>query len=147
MAEREAGSEIIATFALDSDGILQVSATEKATGLAKSITIQNVLTDAARDSLSQARDKISRLFGEQETAESKNDSGDSQPKTVSNSRKVQAQALVDKARNLLQTACEEDREDLIDLIEAIDSALAEDDATLLQNSTDELAELIFFLET
>jgi len=147
LAEREAGSEIIATFALDSDGILQVSATEKATGLAKSITIQNVLTDAARDSLSQARDKISRLFGEQETAESKNDSGDSQPKTVSNSRKVQAQALVDKARNLLQTACEEDREDLIDLIEAIDSALAEDDATLLQNSTDELAELIFFLET
>lgn len=157
LASRPAGSEIIARFSLDSDGILQVSAIEKATGLEKSITIHNVLTDSARESLSQARMKIEQLFGEdfgeEETAEMMGDDTGlghvgNAPRSVSaNGRKVQAQALVEKARTLFAAACEDDREDMIDLIEAIDSALTGGDDELLQQHMDELSEIIFFMES
>lgn len=139
LAKRDAGSAIIATFALNSDGILQVSAAEKATGLAKSITIHNVLSDAARDSVAGAREKIQRLFGETEPAQTSHD--------IKNSSRVQANALVDKAHSLFETANEDDREDMIDLIEQIRSAISEGDETLLKESMEELSEIIFFLET
>ena len=147
------GSEIIATFALDSDGILQVSATEKATGLARSITIHNMLSDADQGSVADARDKIRRLFNEEEPEETALDeesdattTSDSQG-TVKNSSRVQAEALMDKARSLFDTASEDDREDMIDLIDEILSALAEGDETQLKERMEELSEIIFFLET
>ncbi len=153
LAQRRAGSEIVAGFALDLDGILQVSATEKATGLAKSITIHNAFTNGAENSLSQARDKIRNLFDE-DSAEVEEDVDDPSidkqkaPRPAAgNSRHVQAKALVDKARSLLATAGEDDREDMIDLIEAIGNAMAEGDNQLLQEHMDELAEIIFYLET
>ncbi len=153
LAKRRSGSEIIAGFTLDSDGILQVSATEKATGLAKSITIANVLTENTENSLNQAREKIQQLFGEDSA--DLGDDLDDQPvieKTTpraatGNSRHVQARALVDKARSLFATAGEDDREDMIDLIEAIDSAMAESDNELIQEHMDELSEIIFYLES
>jgi molecular chaperone DnaK (HSP70) len=157
LAKRREGSEIIAGFTLDSDGILQVSATEKATGLAKSITIRNVLTDGAGDSLSQAREKIRQLFDEDfadDSADLGVEPGDlptieqTRPKTAAgNSRHVQARALVDKARSLFAAAGEDDREDMIDLIESIDNAITEDDNELIQEHMDELSEIIFYLES
>ena len=153
LVKRQQGSEIIAGFTLDSDGILQVSATEKATGLAKSITIRNVLTDVGGDSLTQARQKIHQLFGDDSTdvAEDSSDlpSVKQIPKqtTAGSSRHVQARALIDKARSLFTAAGEDDQEDMIDLIEAIDSAIAEDDTGLIQSLMDELSEIIFYLES
>jgi molecular chaperone DnaK len=153
LAKRQAGSEIIAGFTLDSDGILQVSATEKATGLAKSITIHNVFTDGAGDSLTQARQKIRQLFGEAST-DLAEDPGDLpivekiSPRTATgNKRHVQARALIDKARSLFAAAGEDDREDMIDLIESINSTIAEDDTELIQELMDELSEIIFYLES
>ncbi len=153
LAKRRAGSEIIAGFTLDSDGILQVSATEKATGLAKSITIRNVLTDSAQNSLSQAREKIQQLFGEESTDLSVDPDKLSNIKqkgprpAAGNSRHIQARALMDKARSLFAAAGEDDREDMIDLIEAIDSAITEDNNKLIQEHMDELSEIIFYLES
>jgi molecular chaperone DnaK (HSP70) len=153
LAKRLAGSEIIAGFTLDADGILQVSATEKATGLAKSITIHNVLTEGAGESLSQARQKIRQLFGEEST-DLDDELGEEpiaqqkRPRpTPGDSRHIQAGALVDKARSLFDAAGEDDREDMIDLIEAIESAMAEDDNERIQEHMDELSEIIFYLES
>ncbi len=153
LAKRPAGSEIIAKFALDSNGILQVSAIEKATGLEKSITIDNVMSDLSRDSVAAARDKIRRLFGEKDREEQepqrqgRADSNEAEPKTMRNSRRVQAEALIEKARSLFDNAGEDDREDMINLIEDIGQALADDDEDLLQGHMDELSEIIFFLES
>jgi molecular chaperone DnaK (HSP70) len=153
LAKRPAGSEIIARFALDSNGILQVSAIEKATGLEKSITIDNVMTDATRDSLAHAREKIRQLFGEKGRDDqdgvkvNPDDSGDPGSKTVRNSRKVQAEALIEKARGLFDQASEDDREDMINLIEAIGQTLTDDDKDLLEEHMEELSEIIFFMES
>jgi molecular chaperone DnaK len=153
LAKRPAGSEIIAKFALDSNGILQVSAIEKATGLEKSITIDNVMSDLSRDTLAAARDKIRKLFGEKGREEQepqrqgRSDSNVAEPKTMRNSRRVQAEALIEKARSLFDKAGEDDREDMINLLEAIGQALTDDDEDLLQENMDELSEIIFYLES
>ncbi len=153
LAKRPAGSEIIAKFALDSNGILQVSAIEKATGLEKSITIDNVMSDLSRDTLAAARDKIRKLFGEKDQEEQEpqrqgRDAGNvAEPKTMRNSRRVQAEALIEKARSLFDKAGEDDREDMINLLEAIGQALTDDDEDLLQENMDELSEIIFYLES
>lgn len=147
------GSEIIATFALNTDGILQVSATEKATGLNKSVTIQNVLSDRVHEPLAEAREKIHQLFTDdtaQDTPVSDSIKEQEEPETsakISNSRQIQAEALIEKAEGMLQDACEEDRDDITVLIENIRAALAGDDDYLLEGSMEELSEIIFFMET
>ncbi len=148
LAKCRQGSEIIATFALDSNGILQVSAKEKATGLEKSITIDNVLADTTAHALQQAREKIGRLFGDSAGAAGPLPEGTVPGmKTVTNSRKVQAEALIEKTRTLLDKAGEDDREDMIELIETIDQALAGEATDLLEKSMDELSEIIFYMES
>ncbi len=153
LGEYPEGSEIIATFALNTDGILQVSATEKATGLKKSVTIQNVLSDTAHEPLAEAREKIHQLFTdhtvqETPTSDSIKETGKPEPSgEISNSRQIQAEALVEKADNILQEACQDDRDDITALIENIRGALASDDETLLEKSMEELSEIIFFMET
>lgn len=151
LAKCRQGSEIIATFALDSNGILQVSAKEKATGLEKSITIDNVLADSTADSLRQAREKIGQLFGDAAggagAAGPLSEGAGPGMKTVTNSRKVQVDALLEKARNLLDKAGEDDREDMIELIETIDQALADAATDLLEESMEELSEIIFYMES
>ncbi|MFH0782901.1 MAG: Hsp70 family protein [Pseudomonadota bacterium] len=153
LAKKPEGSEIIAKFSLDSNGILQVSAIEKATGLSKSITIDNLRTDSSRDSLVQAREKIRRLFGE-ESSENREvakavpgAAGEPESRALGHSRKVQAEALIDKARSLFDKTGEDDREDMINLIEAIEQALIDDDGEALQDQMDELSEIIFYLES
>lgn len=152
LAERRAGSEIIATFALDTNGILKVSAREKATGLEKSIVIENVLSKNGRDSLHDARKKIRQLFDEEEKPESKDQrrqaAGDGgSPAGIKNSLKVQAAALMEKARSLFNQVSEDDREDMINLIEEINDALTGDNQTALTEKMETLSDIIFYLES
>ena len=145
LQKRRAGSEIVATFSLDTNGLLHVSAREKATGLEKSITIANALSSYSEESLQAARHKVARLFDED--AGTSPDVSPAHQSATSNSRKVQAGAVIDKARGLFDRASEDDREDMIDLIEAINSAISTGDEDELQDRLDELSEIIFYLES
>lgn len=59
----KAGNTILLTLALDLNGILHVSAQEKASGLTKSITVTNALSQAETSSVKVATQRISALFG------------------------------------------------------------------------------------
>ena len=59
-----AGNIITLTLGLDLNGILQVSAQEKETGLEKSITIKNALSQFEGDSLDTAKQRLTSLFGQ-----------------------------------------------------------------------------------
>ncbi len=141
-----AGNEIIVTFSLDTNGILQVSAMEKATGLEKSIIIENALSDRNDQSLARARAKVISLFGDREKDDilPENESGTGD---VSEKLKREAQSLLEKARGLLDTAGEEDREDLVNLIEDVGKALDAGDADAAREAMEELSEIIFYLES
>jgi molecular chaperone DnaK (HSP70) len=145
LQKRMAGSEIVATFSLDTNGILHVSAKEKESGLEKSITIENVLSDSGKDSLQNARKKVAQLFGD--TDDALHGQIEHPAAGSTNSKKVQAEALIEKARSLFEQSSEDDKEDMIDLIEAISVGLTEGDMDAVQDSMDELSEIIFYLES
>ncbi len=133
-----AGNIIVTTFALNLDGILQVTSVEKRSGLKKNIRIENATTRFAQEEMSAARERLDALIIDA-------DSGDT---SVSERRDhVQSQALLEKAERLMDKAAAEDREDLVNLSEQVRDALSGDDTGSLSRASDELADLIFYLES
>lgn len=130
-----AGNVIVATFTLDINGILEVSAREKSTGLEKRITIENATARFAEDRLKESRDRLKTLI-----------EGDVVEGQAEQRHEVQAKALIEKAERLLDHTSPEDREDLVDCMEAVRDGLNRDE-TVLAEAVDELSDLIFYLES
>jgi molecular chaperone DnaK (HSP70) len=132
------GNPVVASFGLDLNGILHVTAREKETGLEKGITIDNVIARFEAEELEAARQHIDSLFGEETHA----------PGSEDNKREItQARALVEKAERLLNDASAEDREDLVDLIEAVNDFMKDDASEGLKEAVEQLTDLVFYLET
>jgi molecular chaperone DnaK len=131
------GNPIVNTFNLDLNGILHVTSVEKNTGLENSIRIENAISRFENEEMEQAIDRVQGLFDESD------DHGGTQLRREN----IQAHALIEKAQRLMAQAGDDDREDMINLIETINDALQADDSELLQEATDQLSDLIFYLET
>ena len=149
------GNPIVLDFTLDINGILHVRAREKKTGLECAITIDNAISRFADGKLEEARSRISAMFGDEDGSVEDVDSvdtDDSEPAATATGHRrsvVEANALVEKAERLLKTAGADDREDLIDGIEAVrdvlTSATADDDAAL-QRCMAALADVLYYLD-
>ena len=135
LSKARAGNPVILDLALDRDGILQVSAREKATGLERRITIDNAMSRYDQGQLDEARERIGALFEERAPAASV---------AASDS---ELDALLAKASGKLDEVGEEDRSEIIDLIEMIRDARSSGDPAELQNGRSQLQDLLFYLET
>ncbi|MDD5319730.1 MAG: Hsp70 family protein [Methylococcales bacterium] len=135
----EAGNVITLTLALDLNGMLHVSAQEKATGLEKSITIKNAISRFEHGALDTAKQRINKLFGQNETIRAvvKNEAPEI----------VEARKLIAKAEALFDISSDEDKEDMIDLIEDINSCIEAGLDGRLQESVAKLADIIYYLES
>ncbi len=135
----EAGNVITITLALDLNGILHVSAQEKVTGLEKSITIKNAISRFEHGTLDTARHRINKLFGQNDALHSvvKNEAPEI----------VEAHKLIAKAEALFDKTSNEDKEDMIDLIEDIYSCIEAGLDERLQESVTKLADIIYYLES
>ena len=142
LRDAAAGNPIVLDFALDLNGILQVTAREKQTGLEYSITIDNAIARFEQDKLDEARRRVQALFGEEPRAGAPEGESDRDSRRLH----VEARALVEKAERLLEKAGAEDAEDLVDAIESVKDALSGDD-TSLQAAMDSLADLLYYLES
>jgi len=138
LSREPAGNPVIVDLALDRDGILQVSAREKKTGLERRITIDNATSRYDREQLDEARQRIGALFGDQEQAASVG-SGAATDSAVD--------ALLARASAKLDETGEEDRTEIIDLIEAIRDARSSGDNAALEDVRNQLQDLLFYLET
>ncbi|MEA3303439.1 MAG: Hsp70 family protein [Pseudomonadota bacterium] len=139
LSDVPSGNPVIISFSLDLDGILHVTAKEKSTGLEKSITIDNAMSSFDETEMKAARMHIGEMFDgeileEEETQDQQ-------------SEVTQARALIEKARNMLDDATADDREDLVDLVESLDRAIEDDDKAALLDASEELTDLIFYLES
>jgi molecular chaperone DnaK (HSP70) len=141
LSKAPANNPIVIQFALDLNGIMNVTAREKNTGLEKSIRIDNVLTRYEEGELQTARQRIGRLFADEEQFATKTED------VSEHQRMVQAGALVEKAERLLDKAAEDDREEMINLIEAIKDALSSNHLDALKEPTSALSEILFYLES
>ena len=135
----EAGNVITLTLALDLNGMLHVSAQEKATGLEKSITIKNAISRFEHGALDTAKQRINKLFGQNDVLRAvvKNESPEI----------VEAQKLIAKAEALFDITSNEDKEDMIDLIEDINTCIEAGLDERLQESVAKLADIIYYLES
>ncbi|PPQ36637.1 Hsp70 family protein [Rhodopila globiformis] len=135
LSDVPAGNTVIIDLALDRDGILQVSAREKKTGLERRITIDKAVSRFDQDQLDQARERIGSLFEGREQDASAGGAGSA------------VDALLAKASGKLDQAGEEDRAEIIDLIETIRDARASGDSAALEQGQRQLQDLLFYLET
>jgi molecular chaperone DnaK len=155
LAEVPAGNQIVVQLDLTLDGILKVSAREKATGLQKQVTIENALVHFERDERAIAQQRLDRLWDEAdadlEDAASEQDEEDQVPQLVPGPREgqreaVQARALIEKAERVLERLSKEDRSDIEKLMERVRIALADRHWDTLTSASNELADLLFYVE-
>jgi len=130
-----AGNMIILNLKLDADGILHVTAIEKKTGLEKKIVINNAIAQFSQDKMIEAKKRLDHLF--------ENDLLSS-PVHLHQHDKVQL--LIKKAEDALDKISSEDREDLVNLIETIKDAIANNNESALSTYTDKLSDMLFYLE-
>jgi molecular chaperone DnaK len=144
LRDAPAGNPVVIDFALDLNGMLNVTAREKQTGLEHSLTIDNALARFEKDKLDDARNRVQALFGEGQPS---SEVLEGESTRDSRRLRVEASALVEKAQRLLENAGAENAEDLVDAIEAINDALAVEDDAPLQAAMDGLADLLYYLES
>ncbi len=144
LSDVPAGNVIVMTFALDLNGILHVSAKEKRTGLEKQITIDNATARFEQQEMNAARARLSSLIeGESSAVPSDAAAAESGERR----EETQARALIEKAERLMDNANAEDKEDIVNLIEAVQDALAADDGPARERAVAELSDLVFYLES
>jgi molecular chaperone DnaK len=68
LARMPAGNQIVVQLDLNLDGMLKVTAREKATGLQKQVTIESALARFERDEQALARERLGRLWESSDTA-------------------------------------------------------------------------------
>jgi molecular chaperone DnaK (HSP70) len=144
LSRAPSGNPILLALELDLNGILHVSAVEKKTGLQKSIVIDNAISRFEEAEMEAAKERIREIFGE---------GGDSaevvEQKTEADSHHavIQARALVEKAERMLDDASPEDKEDMVNTIEAINDAITKEDYAALKEPMDQLSDILYYLES
>lgn len=140
------GNIITLTLDLDLNGILHVSAQEKATGLEKSITIKNALSRFESSALDTAKQRITSLFGQLES--NIEDLGEPEPFEAPAAPEIAAaRQLIAKAESLFAQVSKEDEEDMINLIDALQACIAAGDIAGLEQPAEQLRDIIFYLES
>lgn len=139
-----AGNIITVTLSLDLNGILNVSAREKSTGLEKSIVIENALSSLEDTELESAKQRVGNLF-------KKHARYYTEDAIAQNVRKEQedseAGQLILKAKALFDRVSEEDKEDMTALIDQINQCIERQDPEAAKKPAEELKDIIYYLES
>jgi len=161
LAPVEAGNPIVVQLDLNLDGMLKVSARERATGLQKQVVIENALAQFERDERAEARDRLDRLWVDQadpfEDADEEDEESDEEavegdvPSLAPGPREgqreaVQARALLEKADRLMERVQVEDKAEVQRLMEKVRTSLTDRQWDKLTAASNELADVLFYLE-
>ena len=157
LAPVAAGNPIVVQLDLNLDGILKVSARERATGLQKQVTIENALDRFERAERDGARDRLERLWLDRENGESElvETGADDEPSAIPSlepapragqREAVQARALLEKAERLLGCVQPEDRKEVERLMGRVREALTDRRWVQVTSTSNDLADTLFYLE-
>jgi molecular chaperone DnaK len=141
-----AGNPIVIMFALDLNGLLHVTATEKHTGLAKTVTMDT--RDARVLDVEQARRNIELLLQDLPRLDDEerrgNDwtAGDAPERLLATAKDLRKRGEALLAKNVN----DDDAREIRERIRASASAIADRDWSRLAELNDALSDLIFYLE-
>jgi molecular chaperone DnaK (HSP70) len=164
-------NEVLCRMSLDVDGILHVTAIEKATGKSKHITIARALQAKSPSEIAAARERLEALYSpraeeaeepsrqkvrDDSTAEGaeitrEEGTGESEGKATGVSStpaeaEREANDLVERSRQRLDSMHPEDKEEAIELHERIQAAISSKDLEALKKASAALRQLLFFVE-
>ncbi|MEI7687143.1 MAG: Hsp70 family protein [Planctomycetota bacterium] len=169
LAKVPAGNKITVQFDLSLDGILKVSAREKATGLAKNVTIEGALKKFDESQVAAAQSRMAELWGDSfPGADDEFDDDDlaagpaSIPQidlTVANAvpelvdapregqrESVQARALIEKAERLLTTIQPDDRAEVQKILDQLRNDMTDRRWDKVTAGSNQLSDLLFYLD-
>ncbi len=129
-----AGSIIIVTLSLDLNGLLTVTAVEKATGLEKSVTIEQALARLEPEKIEQAQQKITALFGHLENG-SRFQPVEPEFRPEQIPEIIGAEQVVQQAEMLYPGLSDAERAALQKLVDACKMQIAQQDIAGLEHST------------
>jgi molecular chaperone DnaK len=160
LAEVPAGNQILVRLDLDLNGILKVTATERATGLAKHVVIDSATERFRQSQRSDAIDRLEAVFDTLEEPysplrafsdefEDGESSGASSNNTMDPGLREAvetAQALVAKAKSLESDANPDDAEELRAMLVDLQAAVDRGSEKEIRAALHEVEELVFYLE-
>ena len=135
---RERGIQF--TYHLDLDGMLNVHAVERATGRELRGVIERAIGGSTEEALSASKERVAARWGaEDEDTEVPAQTDDLQAPP-------EIRDTVKRAESVLETAPEEDREEIADLMENLREAVKAGNAERAAKVRQELDEILFYLE-
>ncbi|MDR2115550.1 MAG: Hsp70 family protein [Planctomycetaceae bacterium] len=160
LAKVPQGNQIICRFDLDINGILHVTATEKNTGLAGNITVENVLTEHKTEVNQAFREHLNGFFADEEAIPVESEEvvdtelviGDknfaSQLGLADGWEKRYAKeaALIQRAVTFISKVTGDDKKDIEKRIKELVDAINRNDADQTTSLVSQLEDLLYYLE-
>jgi molecular chaperone DnaK len=155
LAKLPAGNPILVQLDLNLDGMLKVSAREKATGMQKQVTIENPFASYEREERALAQGRLAQLWRDADDGEDTDapalEESQVPPELVPGPREgqretVQARALLEKAERLLDKVQPDDRVEIERLMSAARNALTDRHWDDLTAACNELSDVLFYVE-
>ena len=147
LADVGRGNQILVRLDLDLNGILKVTATERATGLARHVTIDSAIERFRTKQRTDAVDRLEAIFGTAAKAEeaSTSPAPEALPPEVQQAVSA-AKSLIARAERLQADANPEDAAELKAMLADLQSAVERRSVEDIRKISDELEDLVFYLE-
>jgi molecular chaperone DnaK len=154
LAAVHAGNQIVVRLDLDLSGILKVTATERITGLARQVTIDNASERFRKTQRTDALDRIDAAFQTSEgrpallpptSADATSAEEENLAPELRDAIK-KARDLTDRANRLLPDANPEDAGELKSLLVDLEAAIGRQSTADIDRVADEVEELVFYLQ-
>jgi molecular chaperone DnaK len=142
LADVQMGNEILVRFDLDLDGILKVTAVERATGLQRQLTIDNAVSRFRARNLEPA--SAARPAETAALAATSPAVAEIPPELADAIGR--SEALIAKAQGIAPNASSEDRQEIEHLIERLRSTIAERSLSQIQQVNAQLEDILFYLQ-
>ncbi len=152
LAEVPAGNQILVRLDLDLSGILKVTATERATGLAKHVVIDNAMERFRKRQRSDALDRLEAVMGTGEPGGAlglpapEDGEADEAIDPELGSALDAAEAMMAKAERVLPSANAEDADELRAMLDDLQSAVQARSPENIRSVLREVEDLVFYLE-
>jgi molecular chaperone DnaK len=160
LAPVPAGNPLVVQLDLNLDGMLKVSARERATGLQKQVTIENALARYESEERAVAQERLAQLWQEPSAddleeiemgGQLEDDEEAGMPSLEPGPREgqretVHARALLEKAERMLERTPAEDRTEIERLMANVRNAVTDRKWEQVTSASNELADILFYLE-
>jgi len=144
------GSEVLVRFELNLDGILTVTAVERATSLEKKLTIDNAVSQFRAKSRDEAKAKLASMFGVVDGSEHLVlPVGQAVEQPVDAEREAaiaDARDLIAKSRQLAASAAGEDADEIREFLGQLEAAISGGSTEEIRDIAARLEDVVFYLE-